>query len=145
MKNGLDQIPHRPGHQGVIGIVVRGERLLVIRRSEHVVAPGRYCFPGGGIEPGETQNAALVREFDEELSVKIRPRRFLWQSETPWQVELFWWQVELDSPDEPVANPQEVESIHWLTFDEILERENEGLPSNRAFIEACRSGEFALL
>ena len=77
-----------------------------------------YCFPGGGIEPGESEEVALVREIPEELGVTVRPVRRLWQCVTAWKVELAWWLAELDADAVPVANPAEVESIHWLTSGE---------------------------
>src|SRR6516162_4199427 len=83
--------------RGVVAVVVRQGRLLVIRRSQSVVAPGTVCFPGGGIEPGESELDALVREIGEELgsrAVLIRP---LWRSVTPWNVALSWWLAELDA------------------------------------------------
>ena len=61
--------------QGAVAVVVRDDRFLVIRRSANVVAPGAFCFPGGGIEAGETEERALVREFREELGATIVPVR----------------------------------------------------------------------
>lgn len=51
-----------------IAVVVRGERLLLVRRS-HKPDAGRWGFPGGKIEPGETVIAAALRELDEETGV----------------------------------------------------------------------------
>jgi 8-oxo-dGTP pyrophosphatase MutT (NUDIX family) len=104
---------------GVVAVVLDGDRFLVIRRSQHVRAPGMYCFPGGAIEPGESEAEAVVREMREELTATVRPLRRLCESVTPWQVHLAWWLVEL-APETPlVPQPAEVESIHWLTAAEI--------------------------
>ncbi|MBN1589465.1 MAG: NUDIX domain-containing protein, partial [Pirellulales bacterium] len=89
------EIAPTPGRRGAIGVVLRDERFLLIRRSAHVIAPRRFCFPGGGIHPGESEADALVREFQEELSVRVRPLRRIWRSVTPWQVRLSWWLAEL--------------------------------------------------
>ena len=88
-------IPDDPGRRGVVGVVVRDGRMLVIRRSRSVVAPLVYCFPGGGIEAGESEEEALVREFREEVGVAVRPVRRLWQCVTAWKVDLAWWLVEM--------------------------------------------------
>jgi (d)CTP diphosphatase len=138
----LDITP-TPGRRGVIGVVVRSGRFLLIRRSSRVVAPLMYCFPGGGIHPGESETEALVREFQEELSVEVRPQRRIWECVTPWQVELSWWSAELAPRAEPVANPAEVASVHWLTAAEMAGLPD-SLPSNSEFLEAVRRGQIDL-
>lgn len=129
--------------RGVVAVIHRRERFLAIRRSRSVVAPGAYCFPGGGIESGETQRQALVRELREELNLEARPIRRLWTSVTPWDVQLAWWLADFSEDCSPVANPAEVESVHWFTADELL-AQGELLESNRGFFAALAAGEFAL-
>ncbi len=60
--------PPRLPIAAAIAVVVRGERLLLVRRS-HRPDAGRWGFPGGKIEPGETVSAAALRELDEETGV----------------------------------------------------------------------------
>jgi len=129
--------------RGAVAVIVRGSRLLVIRRSKSVVAPGMYCFPGGGIEEHETAEAAVVRELQEELAVEVRPTRLLWESVTPWKVQLSWWLSELAASAVPTPNPTEVESIHWLTPEEMLVLP-ELLESNRHFLMAMEQGRIDL-
>jgi 8-oxo-dGTP diphosphatase len=131
-------IPDDPGRRGVVGVALRDGRMLVIRRSRTVVAPLVYCFPGGGIEGNESEQETLVREFHEEVGLTVRPLRRLWQCVTAWKVELAWWQVEIDPDAVPVANPSEVESIHWFTPDEMATLPDL-LPSNRDFLDHLHS------
>jgi 8-oxo-dGTP pyrophosphatase MutT (NUDIX family) len=132
-----------PSRKGVVGVVTRGDQLLVIRRSQSVEAPGTYCFPGGAIEAGETEQDALRREFVEELGTAARPIRRLWRSRTDWNVELAWWLAELPADAMLSPQPLEVASFHWLTVQEIR-----GLPrllsSNHGFLDAAERGEFSL-
>ncbi|WP_134765291.1 (deoxy)nucleoside triphosphate pyrophosphohydrolase [Nocardioides sp. 1609] len=51
--------------------VVRDGRLLACRRTAPPAAAGRWELPGGKVEPGETPEAALVREVREELGVDV--------------------------------------------------------------------------
>ena len=44
-------------------------RVLVQQRPWQGTMPGLWEFPGGKIEPGETPEAALVRELREELAI----------------------------------------------------------------------------
>jgi 8-oxo-dGTP diphosphatase len=129
--------------RGVVAVVSRRNRLLVIRRSSLVVAPGAVCFPGGGIESGETETAALIREIDEELGAAVLPIRRLWHSVTAWDVELSWWLADLDPKAALAPNPAEVASVYWLAPDELLELP-ELLSSNREFLQAVLRGEIRL-
>ena len=126
-----------------MGVVLRDGRMLVIRRAASVVAPMVYCFPGGGIEAGESEEEALVREFREEVSVEFQPLRRLWRCVTPWKVELAWWLGELAAGAVPAANPREVESVHWLTPEEMAQLPDL-LESNRQFLELLARGEISL-
>jgi 8-oxo-dGTP diphosphatase len=123
----------------VVAVVIRGEQFLVIRRSQHVQAPGMHCFPGGSIEPGESETDAVRREMLEELSLVATPQRLLWRSVTPWNVELAWWLAEIDALAAPNANPLEVESFHWLGASEIRMLP-QLLASNIDFLDAWESG-----
>lgn len=129
--------------RGAVAVILREDRLLVIRRSQHVLAPGAYCFPGGGIEPGETEAEALVRELKEELGCTVRPIKRLWENVSRWRVHLAWWSAELDCEASIVANPLEVESYHWMTLEEMAGLENL-LETNRSFVAALSRGETAL-
>jgi 8-oxo-dGTP diphosphatase len=129
--------------RGVVGVLARENRLLVIRRSLTVRAPGQYCFPGGTIETGETEPVALVRELHEELALVVQPVRELWQCTTAWGTWLSWWLMEADAAHDLAPNRAEVDWAGWLTIDEILALE-ELLPSNRGFFEAYFSGAFGL-
>lgn len=126
--------------RGAVGVIVRAGRVLVIRRAAGVAAPGAYCFPGGAIEAGESEAAALVRELEEELSVTVRPVGRLWESTTAWGVWLAWWQAELCVDHEPVPNPSEVASYDWHTLEEMTALP-ELLESNREFLAAVARGE----
>ncbi|MGD9537629.1 MAG: NUDIX hydrolase [Alphaproteobacteria bacterium] len=57
------------------GVLLRGG--LVLISAEKVAGREVLKFPGGGVEPGETPEAALVREFMEECSIEVRPVRLL--------------------------------------------------------------------
>jgi 8-oxo-dGTP diphosphatase len=64
----------------VAGVLTRGSRLLLV---EHERDGRRYhLLPGGGLEWGETCRQALVREFAEELSLRVVPGRLLALSES---------------------------------------------------------------
>jgi 8-oxo-dGTP diphosphatase len=47
-------------------------RVLLAQRPEGRSMAGLWEFPGGKVEPGETPEAALIRELHEELSIEVR-------------------------------------------------------------------------
>jgi 8-oxo-dGTP diphosphatase len=120
--------------EGVVAVIQQDATFLVIRRSRHVVAPGKLCFPGGGIEAGESQEEALCRELVEELSVKVVPQTKLWESETRAQTRIHWWSAVISEGEALQANPKEVASIYWMTKRDLLEQEDL-LEGNRAFLD----------
>jgi 8-oxo-dGTP diphosphatase len=65
------QYPDRP-IVGVLAVVLRGERALVVRRANPPMA-GRWGFPGGVLELGETVAEGAMRELREETGVVAEP------------------------------------------------------------------------
>ena len=55
----------------VAAVIVMAGRVLACERSAPPEAAGRWEFPGGKVEPGETDEQALVRECAEELGVRV--------------------------------------------------------------------------
>lgn len=104
---------------GVLGIIRRQDRLLMIQRSATVRVPLAWCFPGGTIEKGESQDEALVREMREEIHVEVAPGALLMtQTKHEGRLVLYCWSAEILS-GEPRPNPKEVARIEWLTPTEI--------------------------
>jgi 8-oxo-dGTP diphosphatase len=54
----------------VAALIERGGLLLVARRKDKGARAGLWEFPGGKLEPGEGDAAALARELREELGVE---------------------------------------------------------------------------
>ena len=68
-----------------IKVVIRDEagRCLVLKRSAGSRGnAGRWDFPGGKVDPGETFDAALLREVAEETGLTISLRRVLGAAES---------------------------------------------------------------
>lgn len=56
--------------QVVAALIVRAGKILICQRTRHQPMPLKWEFPGGKIEPGETAEAALDRELEEELGIR---------------------------------------------------------------------------
>src|SRR5438874_13759726 len=54
-----------------VALIDADGRVLLAQRPEGKPMAGLWEFPGGKVEPGETPEAALIRELEEELSIRI--------------------------------------------------------------------------
>ncbi|HSV91777.1 MAG TPA: (deoxy)nucleoside triphosphate pyrophosphohydrolase [Desulfobacterales bacterium] len=55
-------------------------KVLIARRPPGVSQAGLWEFPGGKVQPGETPEACLVREIEEELGVRVEVEEFFAES-----------------------------------------------------------------
>lgn len=65
----------------VAAIIQRASRILIGQRKDLGHHPLKWEFPGGKVEPGETPEAALIRELQEELGIHARIDRELMRYE----------------------------------------------------------------
>jgi len=66
----MTSTPPRP-EVAVGAVVVRDRRLLLVRRGRGV-GVGLWSLPGGRVEPAETLAAAVRRELEEEVGLRVR-------------------------------------------------------------------------
>ena len=55
----------------VAGLIIGNDQVLITQRRADQALPLQWEFPGGKVEPGETPEACLIRELDEELGIKV--------------------------------------------------------------------------
>jgi 8-oxo-dGTP diphosphatase len=106
--------------RSVAGICVRDGKVFVAKRGPTGSCGGLWEFPGGKVEPGESDEAALSREYEEEFGVAARPRRLL--GETMFAHDgvvrvLAAWLIELPASSEPEL--REHAEAAWLSLDEL--------------------------
>ena len=68
-----DEAPARIVLVAAAALVDEDNRVLVATRPGSKSMAGLWEFPGGKVEPGETPEACLIRELDEELGILTRP------------------------------------------------------------------------
>lgn len=61
----------------VAALIVTDSKVLVCQRTRHQSMPLKWEFPGGKVEPGEEERAALHRELEEELGILAKIGRRL--------------------------------------------------------------------
>lgn len=117
----------------VAGIALRNGLVFAARRKPGGSMGGRWEFPGGKIEAGETPEETLIREFREELGLEVRPGPLLGESEFEndgIRFRLRAYRVEFDG--EP-AFLEEHQEVRWLS-----RRDLEALdlaPSDRSLVK----------
>ena len=104
----------------VVAALIRdGRRFLVSQRKPDDTFPDHWEFPGGGVEAGESDENALVRELDEELGIEAA-------------VDTLFCRVEHSRPDGLVLDmriyecrvlsgqprPIEVQALQWIAPEE---------------------------
>ena len=97
--------------------ILRLGRVLAARRTAPAAAAGRWEFPGGKVEPGETDADSLVREVEEELGVRIRVLRWLAGAEEVGDRYLLRVAVAELEAGEP--SPNEHDAVRWLSPEEL--------------------------
>ncbi len=105
--------------RGVVAVLVREGRWLMIQRAEGIVAGGAWCFPGGAIQNGESAEAALVREIREEVGLVIEAGDQVWRwVRDDGGLMIDWWTAEIVGGGLRL-NPAEVQRAEWMTVDAI--------------------------
>lgn len=103
----------------VAAVIRRGDRIFATQRGYGDFKDG-WEFPGGKVEPGETPEAAIVREIREELGADIKVTGFLTTIEYDYpkfhlSMDCFWAELK----DGTEMTLLEHEAAKWLTMDEI--------------------------
>jgi 8-oxo-dGTP diphosphatase len=127
--------------QVVGAAIVDGDRVLVAQRSGGPY-DGCWEFPGGKVEPGESDLSALVREIGEELGTVVVPQAFLGEvaldgvvgGGPPGASTLRVWWARL-AGGAPVAH--EHADLRWLRAEELDDLD--WIPADRPLIPAARS------
>ena len=107
--------------EAIVAVLRRADRVLVIRRGPDSARSGYWAPLSGKLEPGETQEEALVREVHEEVGLTVSPLAKVWQSETDdGTFRLHWWTATETGNGTIVPDPGEVSEVRWVTPAEFL-------------------------
>ncbi|GAB3011459.1 8-oxo-dGTP diphosphatase MutT [Bowmanella dokdonensis] len=55
-----------------VGVILRDKQVFISKRAERLHQGGKWEFPGGKVEDGESVQQALARELKEEVDIQIR-------------------------------------------------------------------------
>ena len=104
-------------------VVRRGERILIVRRSEQdPIGPGDWEFPGGTVEWEETCEEALARELREETGLKLTDWKLLYVSSFLVEPDRKMYALTYESEAEgEVCLSKEHQAYCWADEEEAAE------------------------
>lgn len=103
----------------VAALVERDGRYLITQRREGAVLPLLWDFPGGRVEEGESDEAALVREVAERLGAAVEVGQLISFVNHPYEkyaVDLYLYECRLLSD---ALRCRAVKDYAWVTSKEM--------------------------
>jgi 8-oxo-dGTP diphosphatase len=103
----------------VAAMVARDDRYLITQRRATAILPLLWEFPGGRVEAGETDEAALVRELRERLDADVKVGQLISFVSHPYEhyrVELYLYECSLTSDN---VSGRNVADLRWVRSDEF--------------------------
>lgn len=108
-------------HVRVVAAVISQEnRYLITQRRPSAVLGGLWEFPGGKVEEGESEEAALLREVQERVGVGVEVGACIARrshSYDGYSVDLSLFQATIVGVDEPT--PVRVADCRWVKSSEF--------------------------
>ncbi|MGY1824887.1 NAD(+) diphosphatase [Blastococcus sp. SYSU DS0541] len=95
-----------------------GDRVVLGRQATW--PPGRFSILAGFVEPGESAEAAVAREVEEEVGLRVTDVRYVASQPWPFPQSLMLGFVARADADQPLRlDPHEIEEARWFTRDEL--------------------------
>ena len=123
-------------------ILEKDGRIIIDQRNSKYHLTGKWEFPGGKIETGETPEECLARELDEEFDIEVSVGDFLGSSIHHYEhisIELMAYRTFWDGGQ---INSNGNKNYKWVTVDELSQYDF--APADRPFVDRLRRGEIKL-
>lgn len=106
--------------QAIAAVIEKSGRFLLARRSPTKrTAAGYWCPITGRIEPGETEEQAVVREVFEEVGLHVTATRKIGEMDTrDKHARMHWWQTQITGGEAFIKCDENTE-LTWVTVEEM--------------------------
>ena len=105
----------------VAGIIINQNKILIGKRKDKDIGGGKWEFPGGKIEVGETNSEALERELYEELGISVKIGKELMNYEHVFKTTIYNITfMEIIYYEGEICNNAHSE-IKWVKFSNLPE------------------------
>jgi 8-oxo-dGTP diphosphatase len=131
--------------QEVSMILLRDGKVCLLRRANTGYEDGKYCFPAGHKEPGESPIAGAVREAFEEIGITVDPARVKHahtmhrhcHDHTPMHERVaYFFTVDAWEGEPTNAELAKCDHLGWFDFDALPEM----MPYMKAALGHIRAG-----
>ncbi len=112
-------------------VLERNGKIMVYQRPEGKHLAGKWEFPGGKLEEGESPEQALAREIKEELAIDVRVGTVLdvLRTKEGRDILLMFYACESDGEPAPLEGGQ----VRFVTKKEL--KELDFAPTDRLFLQ----------
>lgn len=117
----------KPLTRAKIALFNEKNELLILRRSStDPIRPGRFDFPGGGIDEGESPTQAVLRETQEEVGIPLLEKdvELAFTSTIYYddQSSVRFLYVGRIKSNQPIALSHEHDAYEWVQLEEALKK-----------------------
>jgi 8-oxo-dGTP diphosphatase len=123
-------------------ILIKDSKVFVAQRKAHGRLSGKWEFPGGKVEPGETPEESLKRELEEELDIDATIGQYMGDSIHRYEfgtVKILFYRAFWNGDDIVSKDHQDVQ---WVSMDQL--NEYDFAPADLPFVERLMRGQITI-
>ena len=124
------------------GILLKDTRVFIAKRRSTGRLPGKWEFPGGKVEPGETPEQGLRRELSEELEIEAIVGNCLGENVHRYNfgtVRILFYRVYWDGGE---MRSRDHEGYAWAPLDQLMNYDF--APADWPFVKRLTKGDVDL-
>ena len=102
-----------------VGVILRQQQILLALRDAKQHQGGKWEFPGGKVEQGETVQQALTRELQEEVAIELTQSQAFMQLEYAYPEKTVLLDIYLVTDFSGEPHGREGQPLRWVSIAEL--------------------------